>query len=264
MKKAFLFTLFLSFFGTSALLLFKKVFKFAIWPQVDFAFTVWQSFPDRIVGYPARSHFWDSSKERWGYTSKWTNDYSMVLTGAAIYHKYTLLFFIFHQRGFGPPCLLSAPLFSVSHSSHRYYHYLYTTYLPASLRTMVDQMSNCEDILMNFLVSSITKLPPIKVTQKKQYKETMMGQVRRNLSHSLVICIYLDGEIKLIYLNLTVVIQGLLIQGLYWCLIPLKMFQFQLDVFKVWTGLGFCLKSLNPPIMLRLKLTCFKVYFFFF
>lgn len=56
--------------------------------QVDFAFTVWQSFPDRIVGYPARSHFWDSNKERWGYTSKWTNDYSMVLTGAAIYHKY--------------------------------------------------------------------------------------------------------------------------------------------------------------------------------
>lgn len=56
--------------------------------QVDFAFTVWQSFPERIVGYPARSHFWDGNKERWGYTSKWTNDYSMVLTGAAIYHRY--------------------------------------------------------------------------------------------------------------------------------------------------------------------------------
>ncbi|XP_071001355.1 exostosin-1a-like, partial [Oncorhynchus clarkii lewisi] len=54
--------------------------------EVDFAFTVWQSFPERIVGYPARSHFWDSNKDRWGYTSKWTNDYSLVLTGAAIYH----------------------------------------------------------------------------------------------------------------------------------------------------------------------------------
>lgn len=42
---------------------------------------------------------------------------------------------------------------------------------------MVDQLANCEDILMNFLVSAVTKLPPIKVTQKKQYKETMMGQV---------------------------------------------------------------------------------------
>ncbi|XP_037119124.1 exostosin-1b [Syngnathus acus] len=115
--------------------------------EVDFAFTVWQSFPERIVGYPARSHFWDGNKERWGYTSKWTNDYSMVLTGAAIYH--------------------------------RYYHYLYTNYLPSSLKTMVDQLANCEDILMNFLVSAITKLPPIKVTQKKQYKETMMGQSSR-------------------------------------------------------------------------------------
>lgn len=62
---------------------------------------------------------------------------------------------------------------------HRYYHHLYTTYLPESLRAMVDQISNCEDILMNFLVSSVTRLPPIKVTQKKQYKETMMGQVRQ-------------------------------------------------------------------------------------
>ncbi|XP_070702229.1 exostosin-1b [Pempheris klunzingeri] len=115
--------------------------------EVDFAFTVWQSFPERIVGYPARSHFWDSNKERWGYTSKWTNDYSMVLTGAAIYH--------------------------------RYYHHLYTNYLPTSLKSMVDQLANCEDILMNFLVSAVTKLPPIKVTQKKQYKETMMGQSSR-------------------------------------------------------------------------------------
>lgn len=60
----------------------------------------------------------------------------------------------------------------------RYYHFLYTNYLPTSLKSMVDQLANCEDILMNFLVSAVTKLPPIKVTQKKQYKETMMGQVR--------------------------------------------------------------------------------------
>lgn len=38
-------------------------------------------------------------------------------------------------------------------------------------------MANCEDILMNFLVSAVTRLPPIKITQKKQYKETMMQQV---------------------------------------------------------------------------------------
>ena len=59
----------------------------------------------------------------------------------------------------------------------RYYHYLFTHYVPASLLNTVDRMANCEDILMNFLVSAVTKQPPIKVTQKKQYKETMMSQV---------------------------------------------------------------------------------------
>ncbi|XP_064408341.1 exostosin-1 [Latimeria chalumnae] len=113
--------------------------------EVNFAFVVWQSFPDRIVGYPARSHFWDSNKGEWGYTSKWINQYSMVLTEAAFYH--------------------------------RYYHYLYTNYLPSELRNLTDHLSNCEDILMNFLVSAVTKLPPIKVTQKKQMKDVLMQQV---------------------------------------------------------------------------------------
>lgn len=60
----------------------------------------------------------------------------------------------------------------------RYYHYLFTHYVPVSLLTTVDRMANCEDILMNFLVSAVTKQPPIKVTQKKQYKETLMTQVQ--------------------------------------------------------------------------------------
>uniref|UniRef100_A0AAY5ELC7 Exostosin GT47 domain-containing protein n=1 Tax=Electrophorus electricus TaxID=8005 RepID=A0AAY5ELC7_ELEEL len=108
--------------------------------EVDFAFIVWRSFPERVVGYPARSHYWDAGKERWGYTSKWTNEYSMVLTGAAFYHRYGTHM----DRGGGG-----------ASGQH---------------------LANCEDILMNFLVSAVTKLPPIKVTQKKQYKETMMQQ----------------------------------------------------------------------------------------
>ncbi|XP_054910931.1 exostosin-1c isoform X2 [Poeciliopsis prolifica] len=107
--------------------------------EVNFAFLVWLSFPDRIVGYPPRSHFWDPLKRAWGYTSKWTNEYSIVLTGAAFYH--------------------------------RYYNFLFSHYLPQSLRTLVDRTSNCEDILMNFLVSAATHLPPVKVAQRKQYKE---------------------------------------------------------------------------------------------
>lgn len=75
----------------------------------------------------------------WGYTSKWTNDYSIVLTGAAFYHKY--------------------------------YNVLYTDWLSPLLHKTVEQSQNCEDILMNFLVSHVTRRPPIKVTQRKQYKE---------------------------------------------------------------------------------------------
>nr|XP_023011773.1 exostosin-1 [Leptinotarsa decemlineata] len=107
--------------------------------EIDFAFTVWKQFPDRIVGYPGRSHYWDDSKSTWGYTSKWTNDYSIVLTGAAFYH--------------------------------RYYNFLYTEWLSPLLHKTVEQSQNCEDILMNFLVSHVTRRPPIKVTQRKQYKE---------------------------------------------------------------------------------------------
>lgn len=54
---------------------------------MDFAFHVWQNFEDRIVGYPARGHYWDETNFQWAYSSKWTNDYSLVLTGAAFYHR---------------------------------------------------------------------------------------------------------------------------------------------------------------------------------
>ncbi|XP_068773724.1 exostosin-like 1 isoform X2 [Struthio camelus] len=114
--------------------------------EVDFAFAVWRSFPERVVGFPVRSHFWDAGRKRWGYTSTWTNELSIVLTAAAFYH--------------------------------RYYHSLFTDYLPAALRDLVDRLATCEDILMNFLVAAVTKLPPIKVTQWKQHQEPVGQQVK--------------------------------------------------------------------------------------
>ncbi|XP_033123364.1 exostosin-1b-like, partial [Anneissia japonica] len=115
--------------------------------EIDFAFSVWKSFPERIVGYPARSHYWDESQNRWAYTSKWTNEYSMVLTSAAFYH--------------------------------RYYNHLYTETLPKVLLDHVNSINNCEDILMNFLVASVTHLPPVKVSQRKCYKQLLMGEDSR-------------------------------------------------------------------------------------
>lgn len=105
---------------------------------------MWRDFPDRIVGYPARAHFWDDTKNAWSYTSKWTNYYSIVLTGAAFYHSY--------------------------------YNYVYTNWLSLLLLKTVQQSSNCEDILMNLLVAHVTRKPPIKVTQRKGYKDRESGR----------------------------------------------------------------------------------------
>lgn len=106
--------------------------------EIDFAFSTWLSFPERIVGFPSRRHYYrESSKTSpWRYTSQWGNEYSIVLTGAAVFHKY--------------------------------YMHLFQA-LPSNMTSKVNSFSNCEDILMNFMVSDVSGSPPMKVTQKKQY-----------------------------------------------------------------------------------------------
>ena len=45
----------------------------------------WQEFPSRLVGFPGRVHWLDRGK--WQYESNWLNNISLILTGAAFYHK---------------------------------------------------------------------------------------------------------------------------------------------------------------------------------
>jgi len=109
--------------------------------ELEFGYQVWREFPDRVVGFPSRSHVWDNVSLSWRYESEWTNDVSMVLTGVAFYHKY--------------------------------WHYLYTAAPspPAKrIKAWVDTHMNCEDIAMNFLVSNATGKPPIKVAPRKKFK----------------------------------------------------------------------------------------------
>ncbi|CAH0552853.1 unnamed protein product [Brassicogethes aeneus] len=106
--------------------------------EVEFAYEVWREFPDRIVGFPSRMHKWDNITSTWKYESEWTNEISMVLTGAAFLHKY--------------------------------WSYLYTKGMPSNLKDWVDDHMNCEDIAMNFLVANATNKPPIKVTPRKKFK----------------------------------------------------------------------------------------------
>ncbi|KAL1131710.1 hypothetical protein AAG570_011323 [Ranatra chinensis] len=106
--------------------------------ELEFGYEVWREFPDRIVGFPSRTHVWDNATQRWKYESEWTNQISMVLTGAAFHHKY--------------------------------WSYMYTTSMPGDIKEWVDEHMNCEDIAMNFLVANTTNKAPIKVTPRKKFK----------------------------------------------------------------------------------------------
>lgn len=52
---------------------------------------------------------------------------------------------------------------------------MYTHHVSRLLTQRVDASSNCHDILMNFLVSHVTRRTPIKLTQRKQYRELALG-----------------------------------------------------------------------------------------
>lgn len=106
--------------------------------ELEFGYEVWREFPDRLVGFPSRVHLWDNTTGKWRYESEWTNTISMVLTGAAFYHKY--------------------------------FSHLYTYSMPGNIKSWVDDHMNCEDIAMNFLMANITGKAPIKVTPRKKFK----------------------------------------------------------------------------------------------
>eukprot|EP00794_Sanderia_malayensis_P017248 gene17248-18972_t len=108
--------------------------------EVEFAYNVWRQYPDRLIGFPARYHKQSEtsfSKNEIHYHSTWSNDISMVLTGAAFYHNI--------------------------------YNHLFTHKMPLSILHYIDNKMNCEDIAMNFLIANLTRKAPIKVTARKRF-----------------------------------------------------------------------------------------------
>jgi len=112
-------------------------------PTLEFAFSVWTSAPDSMVGFVPRMHWVESTNlpvEHYEYTYGgwwsvwWMGSYSMVLSKAAFIH--------------------------------RKYLELYTHDMPASVRNYVTNKRNCEDIAMSFLVANVTAAPPIWVKAK--------------------------------------------------------------------------------------------------
>lgn len=106
--------------------------------EIIFAFRVWRENRDRLVGFPGRFHAWDLEHNSWNYNSNYSCELSMILTGAAFYHKY--------------------------------YSYAYTYLMPQAIRDKVDEYTNCEDLAMNFLISHMTRQPPVKVTSRWTFR----------------------------------------------------------------------------------------------
>ncbi|KAI3793195.1 hypothetical protein L1987_35810 [Smallanthus sonchifolius] len=104
--------------------------------SVEFAFSVWQSAPDSMVGFVPRIHLINQSKENGNsYTYGgwwpvwWTGTYSMILSKASFFHTKYLR--------------------------------MYTNEMPVSLLEYVKRNRNCEDIAMAFMVANATNAPPI-------------------------------------------------------------------------------------------------------
>ncbi|XP_023548928.1 glycosyltransferase family 64 protein C4 [Cucurbita pepo subsp. pepo] len=105
---------------------------------LEFAFTVWQSASETMVGFVPRMHWIDQAQEEVGkyiyggwWSVWWTGTYSMVLSKAAF----------FHSKYLG----------------------IYTHHMPASIRNYVTKNRNCEDIAMSFVVANVSGAPPVWV-----------------------------------------------------------------------------------------------------
>lgn len=101
--------------------------------SLEFAFRVWQSNTDRLIGSFVRSHDVDLSKREWIYTVH-PNKYSIVLT------KFMILKNTYLQK------------YTCEGGDKM-----------AEARRIVDEMHNCEDILMNFVVAEETRAGPVMV-----------------------------------------------------------------------------------------------------
>ncbi|KAI1883212.1 hypothetical protein AGOR_G00242880 [Albula goreensis] len=95
-------------------------------PDLGFAFSVWKLFPEQIVGFVPRKHVTTASGV-YSYGSFELQDataggdrYSMVLVGAAFFHRRYLE--LFQQQ-------------------------------PAEVHALLDETQNCDDIAMNFVVA---------------------------------------------------------------------------------------------------------------
>ncbi|XP_071692185.1 glycosyltransferase family protein 64 C3 [Rutidosis leptorrhynchoides] len=105
--------------------------------SIEFAFNVWRNNPEQLVGLFGRSHEIDLINRKWIYTVH-PDRYSILLT------KFMLM-----------------------KTEYLYKYSCEGGARMANARSIVEEMSNCEDILMNFVVANETSLGPVLVGAKR-------------------------------------------------------------------------------------------------
>ncbi|KAL4564220.1 hypothetical protein LXL04_028276 [Taraxacum kok-saghyz] len=105
--------------------------------SIQFAFNIWRNNPEQLVGLFARSHELDLTSGTWIYTVH-PDRYSILLT------KFMLM-----------------------KTEYLYQYSCEGGESMAQARSIVDEMRNCEDILMNFVAANRTRMGPVLVGAKR-------------------------------------------------------------------------------------------------
>jgi glucuronyl/N-acetylglucosaminyl transferase EXT1 len=66
----------------------------------------------------------------------------------------------------------------------RYYNYYYAHNLPSSIHELMSTSEGCQDMILNFIVSHVTRQPPVKILDRKPYKEEIVNLYKRQSSAS--------------------------------------------------------------------------------
>lgn len=151
---------------------------------LNFAFTVWQSASDTMVGFVPRMHWLAEEKGGMTYYKYggwwsvwWMGTYSIILSKAAFFH--------------------------------RKYLDLYTYKMASSIHNYVTRERNCEDIAMALLIANSSRAPPIWV-KGKVYETGSYGisslkghNLRRNECLNYFTSVY--GKLPLLSTNMKVI-----------------------------------------------------------
>ncbi|KAK9097573.1 hypothetical protein Sjap_023070 [Stephania japonica] len=105
--------------------------------SVEFAFKIWNSRPDNLIGFFSRSHDLDLEKKTWIYTVH-PDKYSIVLTK-----------------------------FMIMNTDYLYKYSCEGGEAMAKARALVEEMVNCEDILMNFVAAKESGSGPVLVEGRR-------------------------------------------------------------------------------------------------